>query len=81
MYITACLYIIVSIKRLTSPGGMSVVDCTDLSGKEPHRYVGIDKMVTSGSVGGVIVGTLVQNARDVAPISTLGTIFPIFITP
>ena len=37
-------------------------------------------MVTSGSIGGVMVNTLAQNARGVGSIHTLGTIFPIFIT-
>ena len=37
-------------------------------------------MVTSGSLYGVMVSTLAQNARDVDLIPTLGAIFPIFIT-
>ena len=35
---------------------VSVVVCTDLSGKEPHRQVGV---VTSGSLGGVMVSVVV----------------------
>ena len=58
---------------------MSVVGCTDLSGKELHRQVGMGKMVTSVSLGGIMVSTLAWNARDVG--SILGTVFPIFITP
>ena len=38
-------------------------------------------VVTSGSLGGVIISTLVQNVRDTGLILVLGTIFPIFITP
>ena len=52
----------------------SVVVCTDLSGKEPYREVGVGSMVTSGSLGGVMVNTLAWNARNV------GTMFPIFTT-
>ena len=35
-------------------GGVMVseVVCTDMSGKEPHRHVGLGRMVTSGSLGG-----------------------------
>ena len=36
--ITACIYVIVSIKRLTIPGGASAVVCTDLSGKKLCIY-------------------------------------------
>ena len=55
---------------------MSVVDRTDLLGKEPHGQVGMGSMVRSGSLGGVNVATLAQNARDVGSIPALGTIFP-----
>ena len=58
---------------------MSVLVCTDLSGKEPHRQVGMGRVMTSGSLGGVMLSTLAQNARDIGSMSTLGTIFPIFI--
>ena len=54
---------------------MSVVVCTDLSSKE----LGAGRMLTSGNLGGVMVTTLAQNARDMGSIPTLGTI--IFITP
>ena len=37
----ACVYVIVSIERLTILGGASVVLCTDLGGKELHRHVGV----------------------------------------
>ena len=39
--------------------------CTDLSGKEPHRQVGVGKVVTSRSLGDIMVSTLAWNARDV----------------
>ena len=55
--------------------------CTDLSSKEPHRQVGMDRMVTSGSLGGEMVSILAQNARDVGSIPTLGAIFSHFRHP
>ena len=42
--------------------------------------VGIRWMATSVNVGGVVVITLAQNAKDVCSIAARGTIFPIFIT-
>ena len=38
-------------------------------------------MMTSGSLGSVIVSTLAWDARNVGSILTPGTIFHIFITP
>ena len=52
---------------------------TDLSGKELHIQVGVDRVVTSGSLGGVMVNTMARNAIGVASILALGTIFRIFI--
>ena len=43
---------------------------------EPHREVGMDSMIKSGSLGGIMVSTLTQNARGVGSISTLGPVFP-----
>ena len=57
---------------------MSVVLCTNLPGKEPHKQVVVGRVVTSGSLDGV---TLVWNARDVGSIPTLGAIFPPFSSP
>ena len=37
----------------------NVVVCTDLSGKDPHIQVGVFRMVTSGSLGGVLVRVVV----------------------
>ena len=34
---------------------VSVVVCTDLSGKEPHTEVGVGRVIVSGSLGGVMV--------------------------
>ena len=34
---------------------MSIVVCTHLSGKELHRQEGVGTVVTSGSLGGVMV--------------------------
>ena len=36
----------------------------------------VDRVMTTGSLGGVIVRTLVRNARDVGSNSALGAIFP-----
>ena len=41
----------------------------------------MDIVVTSGSLHGVMVYTLVRNAREVGSIPALDTIFPIFIPP
>ena len=49
----------------------SVVVCADLSRKEPHRQVGMDKVVISGSLGDVIVSKLDWNARDLGSIPIL----------
>ena len=35
----------------------------DLSGKRPHRQVGLGRMVMLGSLGGVMVSTLAHNKR------------------
>ena len=59
---------------------MYVVVSPDLSGKEQCRKVAVGRVVTSGSLGGVMVRTLAWNARDVGSIPALGTIFRIFIT-
>ena len=56
----------------------SAVVFTDVSGNEPHRQVGVGRVVTSGSLGGVMVCTLTQIVRDVDSIPALGAIFPIF---
>ena len=79
--VTAFMHVIRSIERLTIPGGTSVVVYTDLLGKKLHRQVDVGTVVTSGSLGGIMVSTLAQNASDVGSIPLLGTIFPIFITP
>ena len=47
--------------------------CTDLPGKEPHGE--LDSMVTVESLDGVMVSTLIQNARDVGSIPALGATF------
>ena len=51
-----------------------VVFCTDLSGREPHRQITMGRAVTSGSLVGVMVSTLV---RDVGSIFALGPYFPL----
>ena len=59
--------------------GMNVVGCTDLSGKELHRQVGLSSVVTAGSLDGVMVSTMTRNVRAVGSISALGAIFPISV--
>ena len=54
---------------------------TDISCKELHRPVGIGRVVTSGSLSGLMVCTLARNPRDMDLISALGAIFSISITP
>ena len=76
--VITCMYVIVSIKRLRIAGVLVVV-CTDFWDKEPYRKVGVGSMVTSGTLCGVMVSTLAQNAKDVGLIPALGTIFLIFI--
>ena len=60
-------------------GDRSVVVCSDFSGKEPCGQVGIDRVMTPGSLGGIMVRTLARNARVVGSISTLGATSSIFI--
>ena len=59
---------------------VGVVVCTDISGMETHRQVGVGKMVMLGSLCGVMVCTLARNARDTNLIPALGTVFYIFTT-
>ena len=57
---------------------MSVLVCTDLSGKEPHMHVGVGSVVKSGNLDGVLVSTLAQNAGDACSGATLSATFPHF---
>ena len=77
----ACTYVSVNIERLYNSTETSVVVFPDLSGKEPYRQIGMSMVITSGILGGVMVGTLALNARDMGLIPTLATTIPIFITP
>ena len=43
----ACMYIIVGIKRLTIPEVVLLVVIIELSDQEPHRQVGMGKMMIS----------------------------------
>ena len=70
-----CIYTI-----LQNSKGVSVVVYTDLSGKELHRQVVMGRVVTSESLGGVMVSTLARYTRDAGLILTLGAMLPIFIT-
>ena len=59
----------------------TIIVCTDLSGKELHRQVGVGIVMTSGSLCGVMVEQWLWNARDVGLSPALGTVFSIVITP
>ena len=55
--------------------------CTNLSGKaNPHRHAGMNRVITSGRLGGVKLSTLASNPRDVPLIPILDEIFIIFST-
>ena len=71
--VIVCIYVIVSIKFYRD-------ECSILH-KEPHRQTGMDRVMTSGSLGGVMVSKQIQNAKDVCSMTSLDTMFPIFITP
>ena len=43
---------------IVSCSSWTVVVCTNFSSKEPHRQVGLDRVVASGSLGSVMVTTL-----------------------
>ena len=58
-----------------------LVVCTDLSGKERHRQVGMDRVMTSRSPGGVMISTLVWDTGGVGSNPALGATFPISLTP
>ena len=55
--------------------------CTDFSGKNQHRKVGMGTVVASGNLVDVMVIKQARNARDVGPITTLAGILLIFTTP
>ena len=59
----------------------TVVSWTVLSGKKPHRQVGVGTVVTSLSSRGIMVRALARNTRDVGSIPILDKIFPISFTP
>ena len=57
------------------------VVCTDVPSKEPLRQVGVGRIGTPGSLGGVMLSTLARNVRYVGSIAPLGTLLPIPSTP
>ena len=57
----------------------NIVVCTNLSGKEPDKQVGVHSMMTSENLGGIMVSTL--NVRGAGLNPDLGAIVLIFITP
>ena len=52
------MYVIANINNV-----MGIVVCSDLSGKEPHRQIGVGRAVISESVGGQMVITLTKNSQ------------------
>ena len=66
--VVAGVYVFVNIKRLMNAShlktynsrGMSSLVCTDLSDEEPHRQVGLDRVMTSGSLAGIMISTLAR---------------------
>ena len=58
----------------------TVVGCIHLSGKDTRRQVGEGWVVTSGSLGDIMVSPLSWNASDVGLSPTLVAIFHIFIS-
>ena len=66
-------------KEFFQPNNIVVV-CVDLSGKEPHKQVGVDNVIASGRLARVMVGTLVLEWQSISMNSALGPILPIFIT-
>ena len=53
--------------------------CTNRSGKEPYRQVGVGRVSIPRSAGGVMVSTRAWNARAAGSIPTLT--LPIVVTP
>ena len=45
--------------------GISIIGYTDLSSKEPHRQMSMDRVIVSGNLHDVIVSTLAWNVRGV----------------
>ena len=59
----------------------SVVVCTDVSGNEPVRQVSVVRVIALGSLGGIMVSTLLRNAKGVGSNPSLETLFPTCINP
>ena len=51
------------------------------NGKGPHRQAGVDRVMTSGNLRGVMVSTLAWNTISLGSNPALSPIVPIFITP
>ena len=64
-----------------SPNLVVVIFSTDLSDKEPHRQVDVDRVMISGRLGGVMVSTLAQNIGGIGSNHAPGEIYPILINP
>ena len=45
------------LKRLQLQG-LSIIVYIDLSGKEPHRQVGMDRVIVSGPLDSIMISTL-----------------------
>ena len=55
-----------------------MVACFDLSGKDSHRQVDVNRVMTSGSLGGVMISILSWNAKGVGlnPVYAQYFLFP-----
>ena len=53
------------------PSGLVDKCAVYLSGKEPHGWIGVGRLVMSGSLGGIMVRILNRNARDLGSIPAL----------
>ena len=57
--VDSCFVLLISyIISLPRYNWNTAIACTDLSGKDLHRQIGMDTMLTSWSLGGVMVSTL-----------------------
>ena len=54
---------------------------TDISGKERHRQMDIDRVVAYRRLGGVVVSIMTQNPSHLGSIPAVGAILPISNTP
>ena len=51
--------------------------CTELSGKEPYRQIGVDWMIVSRRLSGVVISMLPKGGKKAGFDPALGAVFPI----